>query len=257
MVDTKVLAVVGATTAVAVGSLYILYSFNKKPRKNTAKKSGKGEVSLEDLLKIFSDIAARLDRVILEVKQMVFKTMDQLAMQGKSVSEEEIYAFMNQSVKKNMAQAEQAVYARFKTTEKAVKKAASKHKDDPTFKKLVAKMKASYAQTMKSKTTSKKVSEEEAIAILEGLITMMRAIISKAVDDLLEENPSLKKPIPGALIQPKIAPLQQKALDELSQKHGFKKEEFDGILSQHKNSPKIAACFQKLMLLPMEYGVSQ
>lgn len=250
---------VAASTTAALAIGYLLYSFSttKKKRKKGKKSAKSKEVTQERLVAIFSELALHMDRAVMATKKRVFATLEQLAQQGTQVPEDEIYMLMQRQVKEQMAVAEARTYAKYQTSESAVKAACETYKEDPKFIELKERLQMVFGscQNPKNKAPVKGFTEEKCLEVIAEMTEMLREIFATAVKELEESNPNIKKPIPGAVISPRIALKQQQAIITLSQKYGFKPQQFDSVITTYNGKPAVKEALQKMMLLPMEFGI--
>lgn len=241
----KVLTVMSASTVLATGALYCAYTVTKKKKK---KKAGTPELSREKLIVLFTDISGHMQKCLMSIKQQVMAVIQ--SEKAANISEEEIFAFMSKSLKDQMASAEKQLYEKHGTNLKAVKAAAQKYKDDPTFKRLTDKMKTLDAECKPRKPPAG-FDETKCVAMLEEMAENYRAVLASAV----AEQKAAGHPVQPQIIQLKIAQSHSEIVRKLGEKHGFKPEQFDAIVSNFSDSAKVKACVQKLAKLPSEHGL--
>jgi len=252
---TTVLAAAGATTVVAAG-VFLAYKSSRSVKKTTKKGQKSKEVSRDQLVAIFTEICKHMQITIENIKQQVLQILH--SQQGGGITEEDIYGYMSKTLQEKMAAIEQRTYAKHGVTLKDVKKASAIHKDDPDFKKIVERMKGLNASCKKSKVeTPKDFTEEKCIALLREMIASLKEVLEETVKEITTANPSIRKPIPGALVLPRVQLKQQAIITSLCGKYGIKADNFDAAISTFKESEEVAACVNEMYLLPGQYGIAQ
>lgn len=230
---------VGASAAVAgVFGVYMLIRKGKKK-----------QVSLPRLRALFAQLAQDMERTVVGVAQQEKMIRQRARMQGRVVGDDEMFAHCQQQFEEEMEQKEAAVYAKFKTTESAVKKAAAKYGDDEAFMKSVEKMRA-YAGVFVKKEAEVPdfFTEDKMIDFMRDMMEETNQAMEACVADLATKgvtaasNPQMFEQALPALFQPRMIKVTQ----DLPGKHGITKEIMESAMVKFQESPRLMRVIEEL-----------